>query len=595
MEHGQQVRVGRRLAAIVAADVAGYSRLMGLDEVGTARTLREHRKVTDALVEKHGGRLVKSTGDGVLLEFPSVVDAVECCVAVQEVMAQRNEGVPADRRMLFRIGINLGDILIEGDDILGDGVNVAARLEGIAEPGGICISSSAYDQVRGKVEVEFADLGEQKLKNINRSVRVFAAKSSGPGSETSVHPAHAEVSKPLTLPDKPSIAVLPFQNLSGDVEQEYFADGMVEDIITALSRFKSLFVIARNSTFTYKGKVVDIKQVGRELGVRYVLEGSVRRSGGRVRITGQLIDAGTGAHVWADHFDGLAEDVFDLQDRVTASVVAQMFSSVQFEEEERASRKPTGNLDAYDHYLRGISALWKWTREDSETALASFAKATEMDDNFALAHAMLGNVYAFRKQVRFYAADETTKAIYHARRSLELGREDGLVLVMTGFTLAYMADEVKFGADCVARGLSLNPNLALGWVFSGWVNTYLGNAEIALEHLAQAERLSPRDRALPQIRLASAFAHFVAGRYEEAIRLAEVITTEFPTLLGAWRVKAVSYGISGDIENATSAARKILELDPSARASLYVSLLPLQRHRDREKYRQGLLAAGIPE
>jgi adenylate cyclase len=292
-------RVERRLAAVLAADVAGYSRLMGLDEVGTARTLRQHRAVTDALVAKHGGRIVKTTGDGVLLEFPSVVDAVECAVAVQAVMAEHNEGVPEDRRMLYRIGINLGDILIEGDDILGDGVNVAARLEGIAEPGGICISSSAYDQVRGKVTVEFADLGEQRLKNIDRPVRAYTAKARGDLGlvAAGVLPSDPEAQKPLPLPDKPSIAVLPFQNMSGDPEQEYFADGMVEEIITALSRFKWLFVIARNSSFTFKGKAVDIKEVGRRLGVRYVLEGSVRKVGKRVRITGQLIDASTGAHL----------------------------------------------------------------------------------------------------------------------------------------------------------------------------------------------------------------------------------------------------------------------------------------------------------
>src|ERR1700692_122709 len=321
MKQKQPTRVGRRLAAIVAADVAGYSRLMGLDEVGTARTLREHRKVTDALVAKHGGRLVKSTGDGVLLEFPSVVDAVECAVAVQKVMTERNEGLPQDRRMLFRIGINLGDILIEGDDILGDGVNVAARLEGIAKPGGICVSASAYDQVRGKVEVEFTDLGEQRLKNIDRPVRVYTAKSRGhTGMVAPDAPSHHYVQEPLPLPDKPSIAVLPFQNMSGDPEQEYFADGMVEEIITALSRFKWLFVIARNSSFTFKGKAVDIKEVGRRLGVRYVLEGSVRKASGKVRITGQLIDAVTGAHIWADRFERDLTDVFALQDEVTVAV-----------------------------------------------------------------------------------------------------------------------------------------------------------------------------------------------------------------------------------------------------------------------------------
>jgi len=375
-------RVERRLAAIVAADVAGFSRLMGLDEVGTARTLREHRKVTDALVAKHGGRLVKTTGDGVLLEFPSVVDAVECAVAVQAAMAERNQGVPEDRRMLLRIGINLGDILIEeSGDILGDGVNVAARLEGIAEPGGICISSSAYDQVRGKVAVEFTNLGEQRLKNIDRAVRVYAAKL----KSLDMHAFHLGQS-PLPLPDKPSIAVLPFQNMSGDPEQEYFADGMVEDITTALSRFKELFVIARNSSFTYKGRNIDVKQVARELGVRYVLEGSVRKAGNRVRISGQLINARTNAHLWADHFDGALDDVFDLQDEITTNVVGAIAPRLQHAEIERAKRKPTDSLDAYDYYLRGIASLYRWTKDASEEALLLFYKAIELDPEFGSAY-----------------------------------------------------------------------------------------------------------------------------------------------------------------------------------------------------------------
>src|SRR4249919_3354602 len=280
MQEGQPARVGRRLAAIVAADVAGYSRLMGLDEVGTARTLREHRKVTDALVAKHGGRLVKTTGDGVLLEFPSVVDAVECAVAMQAVMEQRNEGLPVDRRMLFRMGVNLGDILIEGEDILGDGVNVAARLEGIAEPGGICISSSAYDQVRGKVAVEFTDLGEQTLKNIARPIRAYAVRLS--------ENAHQTASLPSS-PPRLSIVVLPFANIGGDPEQEYFVDGVAESLTTDLSRIRGSFVIARNSAFTYKGKAIDARTLGRELNVRYLLEGSVQRRSNRIRVNAQLI------------------------------------------------------------------------------------------------------------------------------------------------------------------------------------------------------------------------------------------------------------------------------------------------------------------
>src|SRR5262245_65489795 len=304
MEQEQSPRVGRRLAAIVAADVAGYSRLMGLDEVGTAHTLREHRKVTDALVEKHGGRLVKSTGDGVLLEFASVVDAVECAVAVQAVMAERNEGVPADRRMLFRIGINLGDILIEGDDILGDGVNVAARLEGLAEPGGICISASAYDQVRGRVNVEFADLGEQTLKDVARPIRAYAV-----GLNANIDRA---VPPPSSTP-RLSLVVLPFEHIGGDPEQEYFVDGVTEGLTTDLSRINGAFVIARSTAFAFKGKAIDVKKLGRELNVRYMLEGSVQRAGNRLRMNVQLIDAETANHLWAERFDKPIADLFDMR------------------------------------------------------------------------------------------------------------------------------------------------------------------------------------------------------------------------------------------------------------------------------------------
>jgi TolB-like protein len=334
-------RVHRRLAAILAADVAGYSRLMGADEVGTARTLREHRKVTDALVAKHGGRLVKTTGDGVLLEFPSVVDAVEYAVAVQEVMARRNEGTPQDQRMQFRIGINLGDILIEGDDILGDGVNVAARLEGIAEPGGICISASAYDQVRGKVMVEFADLGEQTLKNIARPIRAYAV----------VHSANAHQIAPLpSSAPRLSVVVLPFVNIGGDPEQDYFVDGVTESLTTDLSRISGAFVIARNTAFTFKGKAVDVKKLGTELNVRYVLEGSVQRGGTQLRVNVQLIDAETGNHLWAERFDKPVADLFEMQDEIVSRLANTLNSQLIAVEARRAERSP--HPDATDLCLR---------------------------------------------------------------------------------------------------------------------------------------------------------------------------------------------------------------------------------------------------
>src|SRR5690349_19081974 len=381
MEQEQPVRVGRRLAAIVAADVAGYSRLMGLDEVGTARTLLEHRKVTDALVAKHGGRLVKTTGDGVLLEFPSVVDAVECAVAVQAVMAERNEGVLPDRRMLLRIGINLGDILIEGDDILGDGVNVAARLEGIAEPGGICLSSSTYEQVRSKVAVEFTDLGEHNLKNITRPIRAYAI---GPNANID-----RAVAPPSSAPHL-SLVVLPFANIGGDPEQEYFVDGVTESLTTDLSRISGAFVIARNTAFTFKGKAVDAKRLGRELNVRYVLEGSVQRGGNRLRVNVQLIDAETGNHLWAERFDKPIADLFEMQDEIVSRLANALDAQLIAAEARRAERSP--HPDVMDLVFQGRALSNKgWTPDYMARARGFFERAIALDRENV--EAMVGLAY----------------------------------------------------------------------------------------------------------------------------------------------------------------------------------------------------------
>ena len=365
----------RRLAAILAADVAGYSRLMGVDEEGTLAALKAiRRELSDPKVKEHRGRIVKTTGDGLLIEFASVVDAVRCAVEVQREMAERNADVPSDRRIELRMGINLGDIIKDGRDIYGDGVNIAARLEALAEPGGICVSRVVRDQVRDKLAFSFEDLGEQQVKNIARPVRVHRvvlSEISSPSEQAMATPSQS----PLPLPEKPSIAVLPFQNMSGDPEQEYFADGMVEEIITALSRIRWLFVIARNSSFTYKGRAVDVKQIGRELGARYVLEGGVRKAGNRVRITGQLIDAPTGVHLWADRFEGATDDMFDLQDQITASVIGAIVPKVERAEIERARTKPTGNLYAYDLYLRALLHQRAFTREGNDEALGLLRRA----------------------------------------------------------------------------------------------------------------------------------------------------------------------------------------------------------------------------
>ena len=380
-------RAERRLAAILAADVAGYSRLMGADEEGTLAALKAiRRELGDPKIAEHRGRIVKTTGDGMLVEFPSVVDAVRCAVEVQQGMAARNTDVPAERRIEFRIGINLGDIISDDNDIYGDGVNVAARLEALAEPGGICISRVVRDQVRDKLDIAFDDRGEQQVKNIARPVHVY-----GIGPQASrLHAGETPAVPALALPDKPSIAVLPFQNMSGDPEQEYFADGMVEEITTAIARLPWLFVIARNSRLTYKGKAIDVKQVARELGVRYVLEGSVRKGGNRVRITGQLIDAASGNHIWADRFDGALDDVFDLQDQVAASVVGAIEPRLRLSEMERAARKPTENLDAYDLYLRALAQSYRYTEQGLGEAVVLLRQALAIDPSYAPAAAMVG-------------------------------------------------------------------------------------------------------------------------------------------------------------------------------------------------------------
>lgn len=589
MEQQQPGRVGRRLSAIVAADVAGYSRLMGFDEVGTARTLREHRAVTDALVTKHGGRLVKTTGDGVLLEFPSVVDAVECAVAVQAVMDKRNEGVPADRRMLFRIGINLGDILIEGEDILGDGVNIAARLEGIAEPGGICISAAAYDQVRGKVAVEFTDLGEQRLKNIDRPVRVYAAKSKGhlemvaPG----VLPSQPETKKPLPLPEKPSIAVLPFQNMSGDPEQEYFADGMVEDIITALSRFRPLLVIARNTSFTYKGKAVDIKQVGRELGVRYVLEGSVRKAGGRVRITGQLIEAATGAHLWADKVDGALEDVFELQDQVTFSVVGAIAPAMQLAETERTRRKPTANLDSYDLFLRGSAAVWEGRLKE---AIAYFKQAIEKDDRYAEAYGLCAGAYAVLQAYSGapVSAEEKAEAVRFADMAATLGTDDALTLVRAAQALVVLGNQYERGLAMAERAVALNPNLSTVWLVRGWVNLTCGKPEEARNSFSRVLRFSELDPARIGACNGISWCCFHLGKYEEGCAWAAKALQKYENALYLCPL-IINAARAGRKEEARKAAERLLELVPGCR----VSGLPYARRY--ASVSEALREAGLPE
>jgi adenylate cyclase len=476
----------RKLAAILAADVVGYSRLMGEDEEGTLQALRAHRAAADPLVAQHGGRIVKTTGDGVLVEFGSVVGAVQCAVGLQQLMAERNAGNSEERRMDLRMGVHLGDVLVEGEDIIGDGVNIAARLEGIAEPGGICISEDAFRQVRGKVDADFIDIGEQQLKNITRPVRVYRiritltlptpsarapslSRNAGEGEPRRASHAVGEGERALPLPDKPSLAVLPFQNLSGDPEQEYFADGMVEEITTAISRLPWLFVIARNSSFTYKGRAVDVKQVARELGVRYVLEGSVRKAGNRVRITGQLIDTTTGAHIWADRFDGALNDIFELQDQVASNVAGAIEPKLRQSEIGRASRKPAANLTAYDLYLRALAQSYRYTEEGLAEAVGLARQALAIDPSYAPAAALAGWCRA-RQRIQGWgalSAHDVAEACRLTRQALEAERDDAETISQAAWTLFFLTGEAAKAAAALDRVLALNPNAAHAWTARG--------------------------------------------------------------------------------------------------------------------------------
>jgi TolB-like protein/class 3 adenylate cyclase/Tfp pilus assembly protein PilF len=588
-------RMQRRLAAVLAADVAGYSRLMGADEVGTLAALKSHRRdVVDPAIADHNGRIVKTTGDGVLVEFSSAVDAVTCAMVVQSKMAERNQTfVPA---IAFRIGINVGDIIIDADDIFGDGVNVAARVENECEPGCVCLSGSAFEQVRGKTDFTFEDLGEKSLKNIERPVRLYAARPVGP-LEASQTDASFKIKQPLQLPDKPSIAVLPFQNMSGDSEQEYFADGMVEDIITALSRIKWLFVIARNSSFAYKGKSVDIRQVGRELGVRYVLEGSVRKAGNRVRITGQLIEASTANHIWAEKFDSALDDIFDLQDQVTTQVVATISPRLQQSELERANRKPTENLTAYDYYLRGFAKRHNSKKDVFIEALPLLKMAIELDEGYAQAYAAIAFWYVLLITYGWSEnrEQENAEAVWFARKALELNTEDSLVLAQAGYTLAHIAGEFEDGADFLERAATADPNFAMAWYLRGLVNVFMGNYDEAIIQLERSLRLSPFDPVAFAAYNGLAYSNLFSGRNDKATEWAELSVRHNPNYLGSRRVLLACYAASGNTEAAKAVWDVARRMDPTQRISDIRKRYPLRRDEDVARLAECFRVVGMPE
>jgi TolB-like protein/class 3 adenylate cyclase len=584
-------RIERRLTAILAADVASYSRLMGADEEDTLTRFKSHRhELVDPTIGDHGGRIVKSTGDGLLVEFASAVDAVRCAVEIQIRMVERNANVPPEKRIQFRIGVNAGDVMIDGDDIFGDDVNIAARLEGVAEPGGICVSGSVQEGVAGKVDYVFDDAGRHQLKNIARPVRVYRIRS-GVGAAMP-----ADLAVPV-LADKPSIAILPFSNMSGDIEQEYFADGIVEEINTALSRIRWLFVIARNSTFAYKNRAVDIKRLGRELGVRYVLEGSVRKAGGRIRIAGQLIDASTGTHLWADRFDGALEDVFDLQDRVTASVVGAIAPKMERAEVERARRKPTESLNAYDYFLRGVASLYGDSRESSEDALRLFKSAMELDPGFATAFGLAARCHA-RRQMNGWMVDrdkEGVEAVRLARRAVFLGKDDPVALFSAGLALAIVAGDAEGGGALIDQALALDRNMAMAWHCSALVRLWLGEAATALDHEMCAMRLGPLDPMIGQMQAGAAHAHFVVGHHEEASAWAGRAVRGRPNWIPGVIVAAASTALCGRLSEARVMVSQLRKLDPTLRIAALRDRIPFRRVRCLAAYESGLRDAGLPE
>jgi TolB-like protein/class 3 adenylate cyclase len=593
----KEQRVERRLAAIFAADVAGYSRLMSQDEVGTLRALTAAREILDGSIGEHGGRIANTPGDSVLAEFPSAVDAVQCAVAVQERLGQVAADAPEDRRLHFRIGIHLGDVAIRGGDLLGDGVNIAARLEGLTKPGGVCVSESVYAFVRKALPLAYTDLGEQVVKGFDEPVRAFAVRP------TPAAAAATPQSKPLPLPDRPSIAVLPFTNMSGDPEQEYFADGVVEDIITALSRFKWLFVIARNSSFTYKGRAVDVKQVGRELGVRYVLEGSIRKASQRVRITGQLIDAATGNHLWVDRFDGALDDIFQLQDDVSASVANAVAPKMEQVETERAKRKPLQHLGAYDLLLRARAVYqgnsWRPAGglADIEKAHHLLLQALELDPEFGPAYAAAASSFSVRKANQ-WVVDQAREVEATDRFARAVGRfaaDDPAALCMAGSALAHVVRDIEAGTRYTDRALALAPNLAIANLYGALVCMWRGDAELAIARLTRAMRLSPLDPMLFAMQDIMALAHFQASRYAEAVFWAEASLADQPNDPIASRILAASHALTGEVQQAQRALKKLLHLVPTLRISNLRDILGPYPPEVMARQEHGLRLAGLPE
>jgi adenylate cyclase len=578
-------RVERRLSAVIAADVANYSGLMGADEEGTLAQLKAHRReLIDPKIAEHRGRIVKTTGDGILIEFASVVDAGRCAIEIQRGMRSRNSDVAQDKRIEFRIGINVGDIIVDGGDIFGDGVNIAARLEVIAEPGGICVSDRAREDLEGKLPATFVDGGAQQLKNIARPVRVYRLQLS----------ADEPAAPSLLLPDKPSIAVLPFQNMSGDQEQEYFADGMVEDITTGLARFKWLFVIARNSTFAYKGRPIDIKQIGRELGVRYVLEGSVRKAAGRVRITAQLIEAETRAHIWAERYDRAIDDIFALQDEITTSTVAAIEPNLRQAEIERAKRKRPENLDAYDLVLRATPFADTGMPDGASQAMPLLARALTLEPDYALAHgqAALCNEILYVRAGR--QEEHRLAAIRHGHAAISLGPDDASALVYGGIAIGLVEHDHALAQETFEAALAVSPSAAWAYLWGSLILGWAGKADRAIEWGERGHRLSPFDPWITAGLHGMFLGRFLLGHHEAAAAVIRRAIRSKPGFSISHMMLAATLAKLGRMGEAKAAAERVLALQPNFSSSAQcaaIGCVPVLA----EPLIAALRAAGLPE
>jgi adenylate cyclase len=616
----------RKLTAILAADVVGYSRLMGEDEVGTLAALKAYRNETiDPRIAEHSGRIVKLMGDGALVEFPSVVEAVLCAVEIQEALAERNAGVVDGRRIELRIGINVGDVIVDRDDIYGDGVNVAARLETLAEPNGICISRTVHDQVRDKLDLVIDDLGEVEVKNIARPVRAFRVLT-GPGAEAPGRKRAPNRRRPAAvaavgaiviaalgalawwqpwtggtgrisverLSDLPAIAVLPFDNMSGDPEQEYFSDGITEDLISDLSRISGVFVIARTTVFTYKGRSVTVRQVGDDLGVQYVLEGSVRRAGSRIRINVQLVDARSGRDIWVERYDREMTDVFVLQDEVTKKIVSALAVELTADEENRLQRTTKIDPDAYDVFLRGLELYRRYTFETRAEARELFERAAALDPGFARAYAGIANTHVFD-----YMEGSTDSPERSAQQSLEmvehaLALDDSVPQVQFSASFVYL--QLGRHEDAIAavrRAIELDPNYADGYVQMAFSLIFAGRPEEALEQAANAMRLNPWQPFLYTWVLGHAY--FLMEQYEEAISLFEKVVESNPHYHAGHLALASAYGLAGRIDDAEWEAEELLNLQPDFTLTDSLRRTPYKNPADLERWIAGLRKAGLPE